>query len=121
WDHSSDPDAFFHLPFSFGPLWASQDQKFSHNSFANGAVTQSESADMKRSYPGVFFNISFDFLFWKKLAIMPSFLGFYGFTDSSISYDYVVTKNGVTTTYSTSQNGADPFYGNGQVAVMYRP
>lgn len=120
-DFFDNPDGF-RLPVSIGPMIAKQSLDFKHTfTNPNNSLAQTESVEWRRTFTGALINVSFDFLFFKNLRVMPGIMGAFGFTSGAESdFDYVVTQAGTSTAYKHSLT-ASPESGTLYVQFLWRP
>ena len=119
WDPFANPNGF-RMPISFGPYVEWSGENFSH-SFVNpnNGQAQAESAAVRQTEVGALANISFDFLLFKNLRVMPALLIGY-VPQKNDNYNYVVSQAGAVTSYPWNTVGGGhvsmPY-----VTMTYRP
>lgn len=111
----------FRLPVSVGPFYGSSGFKFSH-AFTNASsgLAQTEKVDFKNSFAGVMANVSFDFIFFKKLRVAPGMFYSQGFRGQEIDVDYEITTAGTTRTFPQTTSSS-PSTGNIYVKFVWVP
>ncbi|MDE2143238.1 MAG: hypothetical protein KGJ84_12590 [Elusimicrobia bacterium] len=121
WDPYDNPKGF-RMPISLGVFEGWQQFNFNHTFVNpnNATISQDESVKFRRSYPGVVGGISFDFLLFKELRVMPGILVGQGFAGQEAGYDYVVVQNGVSRSFHHTLTGT-PGFGAVYLATNYRP
>jgi len=121
-DPFANPDGF-RMPISAGPIWFTQGVDF-ENIFTNpdNGKAQKDSFTLERKTQGLFANVSFDFLFWDKVRLMPGFtVGGSLSASNFLDFEYVVVQDDVEVGRFAHNTSFQPFFAVIYVSVLYRP
>ena len=122
YDPYPNPEGF-RLPISLGPMFFWKGFRFEHtfNNPSNGNAAQTESAEVANTNIGIFANVSFDFLAFGTLRIMPGILYAKGFTsDSELDYQYEIDQGGTVSKFDAQLIQGDDF-SEFYTALLYVP
>ncbi len=114
-------DKGFRMPISLGAGDMSQAFNFD-NSYINpnNSLPQDETVRFRRSFPVVTGGISFDFLFFNRVRVMPGVFVLQGSLPQQVAFAYNVDQNGTTYSYTTTE-ALTHATGEVYTTILYRP